>query len=109
MKKNGIFDLGIVEDTPCPDCGASFADVVESERHHAKVMCGFCGHLFRTKPVKAAEGVFVFPEGRFAGMTIGQAFEDARGPDYVRWAAASHKLHIVKQACEKWLRENGHG
>lgn len=92
-----------------PACGTSCADIILDEGREWLIQCCFCtkmqwipqipGHL----PPAAKEDEFVFRDGRFAGMTIGQAVLEPRGRQYVEWAATQHKRDAVKAACKSWL------
>lgn len=93
----------------CPDesCGADAFDIVDEARGQWVVQCCFCGTSMRGAVIqgylKPRGDGFVFNDGRFAGMTIEEAWDEPRGRDYVTWAAASHIRQAVRDACKKHL------
>lgn len=88
-------------------CGADAFDIVDEYRGQWVVQCCFCGTSIRGAVVpgylKPRGDGFVFDDGRFAGMTVEEAWLEPRGKDYVTWAAASHARQAVKDACKKHL------
>lgn len=104
--------LGVLDDSvACIDsrCQAQCHDIVDEVRGQWFIECVFCGtgqwipvvrgHL----PEPPAGGDFVFRGGRFDGRTIAQTAREARGMDYLRWAAREHPRPAVQKACETYL------
>lgn len=94
----------------CADtrCRGSAQDIIHEDSGDWLIQCVFCNtaqwvpvvkdHL----PKKSADE-FVFRDGRFAGLSISEAWEQPRGQDYVRWCAVDHPRPAVKQAAKTWL------
>ena len=88
-------------------CGAECHDIIAEDGADWLLECCFCGQ-WQWAP--AVDGVldsssesFEFRDGRFAGLTIDQAYRQDKGPEYIRWAAKSHKRDAVRIACQSWL------
>lgn len=100
-KADGLFECGF--------CGASAHDVIDEYKGKWKVECCFCG-LVETVlkvdgvlPEQPASGDFVFPSGRFAGMTVREAGSTERGVRVLEWLAENSDNANEKDACKKWL------
>lgn len=100
----------------CPDtrCRGSAHDIIHEDCGEWLIQCCFC-HTGQWVPVikghlpDKPKDEFVFRDGRFSGLTIGQAWEQPRGEDYVRWCAESHPRAAVKAAAKSWLdRKQNH-
>jgi hypothetical protein len=90
-----------------PRCGSQCHDIIAEDRQDWLLECCFCGQ-WQWAP--AIEGVldtgselFTFRDGRFAGLTVDQASRQDKGPEYIGWAAKSHKREAVRLACQSWL------
>ena len=102
--------LGQIEDVHrCADesCNAGIHDIIDESGGFWLIECVFCGTGQRVKAIrghlKPKEDVFTFQSGDYAGMTIDEVCEDARGRAYVEWAADEHKVQAVRDACRKRL------
>lgn len=102
--------LGQVRDLhDCGDrrCGSRHFDIIDDYRGEWLIECMICGTCQRVPPVpgilREPEGDFTFRDGIFAGLSIGEAYSQEHGPEYVEWAAASHKREVVRKACKVWL------
>jgi hypothetical protein len=90
-----------------PRCGAECHDIIAEDGADWLLECCFCGQ-WQWAP--AVEGVldtgaeaFAFRDGRFAGLTVEQVSRQDKGPEYIKWAATSHKREAVRIACQSWL------
>lgn len=102
--------LGKIDDVyECADerCGGTAFDIVDEFRGEWVVQCCFCNTSIRGTAIKGylkPRGEdFVFNDGRFAGMSVADAWGQPRGRDYVEWAAAEHPRQAVRDACKKHL------
>lgn len=88
-------------------CGSGAFDITDEYRGEWFVECAICGTAFRTPAIPGyltpnGDG-FVFNDGRFAGLTVEEAWNEPRGQDYVQWAAKSHPRQAVRTACQNHL------
>jgi hypothetical protein len=88
-------------------CGSQAFDIADEYRGEWFVQCAICGTGFHTPEIKGhlkpkTDG-FVFNDGRFAGLTVEEAWREPRGQDYVEWAAKSHPRQAVRTACKNHL------
>lgn len=94
----------------CADtrCRGSAHDIIHEDSGDWLIQCVFC-NTAQWVPVvkdhlpKRPADEFVFRDGRFAGLSISEAWEQPRGQDYVRWCAVDHPRPAVKQAAKTWL------
>lgn len=100
----------------CADtrCRGSAHDIIHEDCGEWLIQCCFC-HTGQWVPVikghlpDKPKDEFVFRDGRFAGLSISEAWEQPRGEDYVRWCAESHPRAAVKAAAKSWLdRKQNH-
>lgn len=92
------------------DCGCTAHDILDEYKGVWLVECFVCGIKVRMRAVKGVkladkdDDVFVFRDGRFAGMTISEVSRGSEvGAEYVEWAAENHPRNFVRDACKKWL------
>lgn len=96
----------------CADesCGASSHDIIGEDGGEWAIECALCGTGQRVRAIKGhlkpKPQEFAFRDGRFAGMTLSATAAAPRGPDYLRWAAASHPRQSVRDAVQTWLALN---
>jgi len=90
-----------------PRCGTRCHDIIAEDGSDWLLECCFCGQW---QWATAIDGIldssvesFAFRDGRFAGLTVDQASRQDKGPEYIRWAAKSHKREAVRIACQSWL------
>jgi hypothetical protein len=102
--------LGQVRDLhECGDrrCGSRHFDIIDENRGEWLIECMICGTGQRVPVIsgilKEPEENFTFRDGIFAGLSVGEAFQQENGPEYVEWAASSHKREAVRKACRSWL------
>lgn len=88
-------------------CGSQAFDIADEYRGEWFVRCAICGTGFYAKAIqghlKPKGDGFVFNDGRFAGLTVDEAWSQPRGQDYVEWAAKSHHRQAVRTACQNHL------
>lgn len=100
-KADGLFECGF--------CGGSAHDVIDEYKGRWKVECCFCGlvetvlKVAGVLPEAPESGDFVFPSGRFAGMTVRDAASTERGMKVIEWIATNSDNEQEKNACKKWL------
>lgn len=94
----------------CPDtrCRGSAHDIIHEDCGEWLIQCCFCNTGQWVPVIKdhlpdKQKDEFVFRDGRFAGLSISEAWDQPRGQDYVRWCAESHPRPAVKQATKTWL------
>ncbi len=104
-------------------CRGTAHDVTNNGKNGWRVECCFCGtgqwieapacdaDESATESLCAGDGdgdgVFRFPDGRFAGMTIEDASKHPRWREYCAFAAAHHENRSVSDTCKTWLAESG--
>jgi len=115
--------LGRIDDVACADesCGGEAHDFIEigwaeidgsdRKRRAWKIECCFCGtgqwvaarEEQPEKEDKKPSGEFVFPGGRYPGMTVAEAAAQPCSAEYLEWAAADHPKPEVRKAVRTWL------
>jgi hypothetical protein len=92
----------------CADerCKSRNFDIIDEWRGEWRIECMVCGTGQRVPVVPGIlkeEDEFRFRDGIFAGLSIDEASRQENGPEYIAWAAESHKRKAVKEACASWL------
>lgn len=101
------------DDLLCADerCGATAHDVIDEQGRSWLVACAFCGTgqwVQARGRARQDEGeVFRFSSGRFSGFSIEETAGMENGREYIECAAGSHKHQAAREACQRWLAENG--
>lgn len=110
LPPRAVLPIGTIDHTyKCLDqkCQAEFSDILLEESREWLLQCAFCGTM-QWVPVirghlKPKEREFTFNDGRFAGLTVAEAFRSPRGEEYVAWASREHKRPAVRAACKTFL------
>lgn len=111
--------LGATDGEPCEgrafgeDCLSTSWDVLIEEGDRWLVGCPVCGHERWTDavpgvlPVQDESGAFVLRLGRFAGMSLADAYREPRGADTLKIYARKHDSAAVMAAARRYLDSVG--